>query len=148
MTFHFRKIKETSSNVLVLSIINMLQVRRKQRLVRCVFKADGAAWLHTDKYTGQTKAEVWLVTLLNTHTHTRRWYFVVVALSRVKGGRFREPFSYFCQPNRSAQIRQRVEFFYFNPFTHWKKDQVAMNTWSINTLITAMHYMRVWQLRY
>lgn len=74
-----------------------------------MFKEDGAAWSHTDKYTGQTKAEVWLVTLLNTHT--RRWYFVVVALSRVKRGRFREPFLHFCQPNRSAQIRQRVEFF-------------------------------------
>lgn len=55
-------------------------------LGRCVFKADGAACSHMDKYTGQTKAEVWLVTLLNTHPHRRRWYFVAVDLSRIKGG--------------------------------------------------------------
>lgn len=53
-------------------------------LGRRVVKADGADWSHMDKDTGQTKADVWLVTLDQTHTHTHarghsRWHFVVMA---------------------------------------------------------------------
>lgn len=118
MTIHFRKIKETSANVLVPSIINMLQVSRKQRRGGVCVQGRWSGLVAHGQIHRPNKSR----SLAGDITeHTRRWCFVVVALRRVKGGRFREPFLYSCQPNRSAHIRQRVEFFYFNPFTHWEK---------------------------
>lgn len=72
MTFHFRKIKETVAHVLVLFNHQYAASGPQTMSGRCVFKADGADWSHIDKYTGQTKAEVWLVTLLNIHTELQQ----------------------------------------------------------------------------
>lgn len=83
-------------------------------LGRCVFKADGADWLHTDKYTGQTKAKVWLVTLLNTHVRTQshsRWHFVMVALRGVKGDVLENYFHISVSLRRLPQIGEYVGFF-------------------------------------
>lgn len=80
--FHVRRIKESAAHVPLHSNHQHAASELQTMLGRCVFKADGADWSHKDKCTGQTRAEVWLVTLGQTHTRTHtvsRWHFVVVA---------------------------------------------------------------------
>lgn len=71
--FPVRKIKGTIAHVLVPP--NRLYAARELRTVlgKRVVKADGADWSHIDKYTGQTKADVWLVTLDQTHARTHTY---------------------------------------------------------------------------
>lgn len=83
--FPLREIKEAIAHVLVPP--NRLYAASELRtmLGRRAFKADGADWSHIDEYTGQTKADVWLVTLDQTHTHavtadgTLLWWLKVVS---------------------------------------------------------------------
>lgn len=115
--FHVRRIKESAAHVPLHSNHQHAASELQTMLGRCVFKADGADWSHKDKCTGQTRAEVWLVTLgqthIHTHTHSQQMALCCGGLKSRQRKWFRKSFSYFRQHNWTPNWETCTVFIYW-----------------------------------